>query len=74
MIYLVWIISLIATFYLGYRFGELEKKVKQVQEVLKQKIDRPPEEPESEIIDLLDPVKEAQYEHDKLMKRLNPDE
>lgn len=74
MIYLVWIISLIATFYLGYRFGELEKKVKQVQQVLKQKIDKPPEEPQSEIIDPLDEVQTAMYEHRKMMEKLNPDE
>lgn len=75
MIYIAWIISLVVTFYLGYKFGELEKKVKKIQETVKQKIDKPKqEEPQSEIIDPLDEVQTAMYEHKQLMKRLNPDE
>ncbi len=76
MFYMAWVLSLAFSFYLGYRSRDLIKKVETVQEILKSKVDKQPtqEEPKSEIIDPLDPVKEAMYEQHQMMKRLNPDE
>lgn len=48
----------------------------QLEEVIKSKVDKKPEpeEPKSTVIDPLDPIQEAIYEHNKMMERLNPDE
>lgn len=73
MLYLVWAISIVASFYLGYKFGDLTKKVEAVQEILKEKIDKPKEEPNSQLIDVLDPVQSARYEHEQMLKKMNPD-
>lgn len=71
MIYLIWIISLIGAFYFGYQCKTIVKKVETLEEVVKTKIDKPSEQPESTFIDPLDPVAEAQYQRDKMMKELN---
>lgn len=74
MIYLIWIISLIAIFFLGYHFKGIANRVEVLETAVKLKIDKPKqsEEPKSEVIDPLDPVQTARYEQDKLMKKLNP--
>lgn len=72
MLYFVWFLSLIGAFYFGYQCKRIIEKVDDLEKVVKKKIDKPEEEtPQSEIIDLLDPVAEAQYEHSKMMERLN---
>lgn len=71
-----WLVSLIASFYLGKYLRKLEKKIEVLEKKIETKVSKKSEvaEPSSEVIDILDPVKEAMYEHDQLMKRLNPDE
>lgn len=73
---LAWAITLIATFGLGYIFRSLKDRVKAVEEMLKQKVDRPkkPEEPQSTLIDPLDEIQEARFEMEQRMKKLNPNE
>jgi len=78
MLWLVptWILSLIAIFFVGYHYRGLTKKIEYLEEVIKSKIDKKPEpeEPKSTIIDPLDEVQEAIYEHKRMMARLNPEE
>lgn len=76
MVYLIWLATLVISFYAGYRLRDLTRKIEAVQEVLKDKVDRKPveTEPQSILIDLDDPIKEAQYVRDQLMKKLNPHE
>ncbi len=68
---IAWLISLIVVFGLGYHYGSIVKKVKQLEVEVKKKIDQPKEEPESTLIDPLDPVKAAQYELEEQQKLLN---
>lgn len=73
MLYILWFLSLLAAGFLGYKLGDLTKKMKAIEESVRQKIDRPVEtEPQSMIIDELDEVQVAMAEHDKMMERLNP--
>lgn len=74
MIYLIWLLSLIVVFWLGYKLRDIVSKIEVVQEVLKEKVDKKPEEPEpvSNLIDPTDEVQTAIYEHDKMMEKLNP--
>lgn len=67
------IIACIASFFLGYHFRGLTSRVAQLEETIKQKIDKPVEieEPQSEIIDPDDPIQEAIYERDQLMRKIN---
>ena len=76
MLYIAWFLSVVMSFYAGYKLRDLTKKIEVLQEVVKEKIDKPkePEEPKSQVIDPLDPVQTAMYEHELLMKRLNPNE
>lgn len=71
--YIVWALSVIASFWLGYHIQRLTKKVEILEDVVKAKVDRKPEpvEPRSTLIDLTDPVKEAQYAREQLMKKMN---
>lgn len=74
MIYLVWLLSLVAAFGLGYKLRDITSKIEVVQTLLKEKVDKQPDEPEpiSNLIDPTDEVQTAIYEHDQLMKKLNP--
>jgi len=78
MLYITVILALCIplSFWLGYKLRDLTNKVQDLQEVIKEKIDKPKEveEPKSEVIDPLDEVQTAIYEHNKMMERLNPDE
>lgn len=74
MIYIAWVISLVAVFLLGYHFRGLTKKIEHLETQVKKKVSKPKEEPESELIDLTDPVAEARYQQKKLMEDLNKDE
>lgn len=71
-----WIASVIAIFLLGRYIGNITKRIVVLEEVVKTKVSKQPvvEEPTSTVIDPLDEVQTALYEHDQLMKRLNPDE
>lgn len=73
-IILAWIVSLGFAYLLGSKLRDITKKIVELEEVVKSKVDKKPEEPESvsEIIDPTDEVQEAIYEHEQLMKRLNP--
>lgn len=73
MIYLAWLVTLGISFYLGYKLREITSKIEAVERALKEKVDRKPEpkESQSNLIDLTDPVAEAKYQHDKMMRELN---
>lgn len=68
-----WLLSVIAAFVLGYDFRGLTKRVEQLEEVVKSKVDKTPviEEPQSTLIDPADPIQNAIYEHSKMMEKLN---
>lgn len=78
MLYIIpaWLGSLVAVYMLGYHMRGLTKRIDQLEEVIKSKVDKKPlpEEPQSMVIDPLDPVQEAQWEHQQMMKKLNPHE
>lgn len=76
MIYVAWILSLTVPFIFGYHFRDLRDKVDLLLETARSRTKKSAlrEEPKSELIDPADPVQTAIYEHEKLMKRLNPDE
>lgn len=76
MVYLIWLATLVISFYAGYMLRDLTRKIEAVQEVLKEKIDKKPVEPDikSEIIDPYDEIQTARFERDQLMKRMNPGE
>lgn len=79
MLYIVWFLSLIASFMLGYYFRDTRQKVKALEELVKEKVDKPkqPEEPQSMLIDPDDPIQTAQWEQAEMMRKLNniqPDE
>jgi hypothetical protein len=69
---LVWILSLYAAFWLGNHLREIAKKVEKLEEIVETRVyKKPPEEPESMLIDELDEVQTAVYEHEKMMRDLN---
>jgi hypothetical protein len=71
-----WIVSCIATFWLGFFLKGITKKVAELERIVQSKVDRKPpsEEPKSILIDELDEVQTMLYEREKLNKRLNPDD
>lgn len=71
-----WIVSLAAVFFLGYYLRGLKKQLENIEEVLKSKADKKQQEsePVSQLIDPTDEVQNAIWEHDQMMKKLNPDE
>lgn len=71
-----WVVSCIATFWLGFYLRGLAKKVVELSQELTMKVDRKPqpEEPKSTLLDPDDPVQEAIWQHQQMQKRLNPDE
>ena len=73
MIYVAWVFSLAAAFYLGYHFRGLAKKIEVLEEAVKAKVDKKPvdEGPQSIIIDELDEVQVAMAEHARMMEKLN---
>ena len=73
MLAVAWVTSVVASFILGYYLKFMRQKIEQLEEVVKQKIDKPVETPEppSLLIDPDDPVQTAIYEHKKMMERLN---
>ncbi len=78
MLYIIpaWIISCIATFWLGFWLKGLAKKVIELQEVVKSKVDKKPpvEEPKSELLDPDDPIQEAIWQHKQMQRKLNPED
>lgn len=71
--YFVWAFSLVLAFLFGYRFKQFSERLDIVEEVIKQKIDKPKEveESPSQLIDPYDVVAEAIYEAEKERKRLD---
>lgn len=70
------LIACIATFFLGFHFRDLTKKVEHLEGVIQSKVSRrvEPEEPRSEVIDPMDEVQTAMWEHKKMMEKLNANE
>lgn len=68
---IAWILSLLIAFAGGYYFRNLYTKIEVLEQEVKKKIDKPQEQPESTLVDVLDPIKEAQYELDQRQKELN---
>lgn len=68
-----WILSCIATFWLGYSINSLKRKIAIVENKLDNKVDKyvKPEEPRSELLDPDDEVAEAMYQHKVMMDKLN---
>lgn len=71
MLYIIWLISLVMVFFVGYHFRTIDNKIEILEEEVKKKIDRPEEKPESLVVDVLDPIQEAQFELEQNQKRLN---
>lgn len=71
MIYLAWILTLIASFCLGYKFKHITERVEVIEAEIKKKVEKPTEEPESFIVDELDEIQVAQAEHKKMLDELN---
>lgn len=76
MLYIIpaWLASLIAAYWLGYFIRGLTKRIEQLEKTIKNKADKQPEveEPTSTVIDPYDEVQTAVFEHEQLMKKLNP--
>lgn len=72
---IAWVLSLVGAYLLGYHIADIRKRIADLASIIKSKVDKEPiEEPKSEIIDPDDPVKEAMWEHEQMLKRLNPDD
>lgn len=71
---ILWALSILCAFGLGYFFRYLTTKIKVLEEQVREKIDKPKEEATSTLVDPLDPVQEALYRQKKIMQGLNPDE
>ena len=66
------VISIIASFYAGFRYRDLKTSVSKLTATVKEKIDKPKiEETKSNLIDPYDFQHRAEEEHELLMKRLN---
>lgn len=74
MLYLIWILTLVIAFYLGYQAKQFKTKIDTIEEVVKAKVDKPKQEPQSTLIDPTDPIQEARWEQAQMLKKLNPDE
>lgn len=70
-----WIVTVVASFMLGYHLRGLKKRIEILEEAIQSKVDKkePDPEPPSEVIDPLDQIQTAQFEHAQMMKRLNGD-
>ncbi len=72
MLVVAFILVAIISFVFGYKLRDVFKRVEKLEATIKAKVDKPVEEkPKSEFIDPLDEVAEAQYEHKKMMDKLN---
>ena len=75
MTLLAFVISIVASFYAGYKCERLLFSIKEIKETIKKKADlKEPEEDKSLFVDPTDPVFVAKMEHELLMKKLNPDD
>lgn len=69
---IAWVLSAIATFFLGFYIRTLKDTLDATKEVLKTKVEKKPtEEPKSIFIDPLDELQTAEYEMKKRMEELN---
>jgi hypothetical protein len=71
-----WLASVVLAALYGYHFRGLTKKIEHLEQAIQTKVGKQPEpeEPKSEVIDPLDEVQTAMYEHKKMMEKLNPNE
>lgn len=78
MLWLVpaWMITVAGAYFLGYYLHRMKQRIEILEETVKMKIDKKPvvKEPESSLLDPLDEIEEAKWQHAQLMKKLNPDE
>lgn len=75
MTVLAWVLSCIATFFVGYHYRELKVALASLRVSLEKKKDVPTQnEGKSVFIDPLDPIQQAKYEHERMMKELNPND
>lgn len=73
MIELAWIVSVCLSLYIGYLYRDIRDKVNSFKISLEKKVEKTPtEETKSSVIDALDPIQQAKFEHARLMKRMNP--
>lgn len=71
---LAWILSIIVALWLGWHLREIRELTQYLKQAIQSKVEKKPE-PEkstSTIIDPSDPIQTAQYEHRKLMEKMNP--
>lgn len=69
---LAWVISLIATTFLGYFLRDIKNKVDALKTNIAEKVDKPKrDESKSIILDPDDIKRQAQLEHDAMMRQLN---
>ncbi len=63
------------TFLLGYHLQTVNHRLRKLEKVVRLKVDKKPEpmEPKSTLIDVDDPIQTAIYEHQKELKRMNPE-
>lgn len=71
MLVLGWIISVIAAACIGYWFKSITAKIQHIETVIAKKVDKPPDTPDSVLIDPTDPIQEAMLQQQEVMRRLN---
>ncbi len=75
MAILAWVLSIMGAFYLGYMLSSIRQKLDDMKMVFQEQAEKkkPIEvEPPSSLIDVLDPIQTARYEHEKMMREMNP--
>jgi len=72
MLYIAFTLGIIASFCLGYYIRSLRSKIEALETTVKQKVDKPPEEAQSTVIDPYNEVQTAQFELEQMNKKLNP--
>lgn len=73
--YWFWVVSLAVAFYCGYHYRSLVNAVEFLVEAVNKLPHKEVEqESPSSVIDPDDPIAMAKFEHERAMKRLNPEE
>ena len=75
---LAFVLAIVMAFYAGFKYERLLSRIKEIQELIEKKKDKEEIIHKSNIsnsvIDPLDPIQAAKFEHDELMRKLNPNE
>lgn len=68
-----WLLSVLAAGFLGFYLRGIVIRVTKLEESIKAKVDKPVklEEPKSEVLDPEDPIQQAKWEHEAMMRKLN---